>query len=107
MSGKRGTRSLILVGLLLSLGLAGVASHYASAAPDGLQQVAADQGFLDAARDSALAGSPLAGYSVANVSDPRLSGGLAGVLGVLATGLVAFALFRWTSRRPVPDSPGS
>lgn len=87
------TRTVVLIGVLVALLIAGVGSYYASSSPDGLESTAAQQGFGDTARDSATAGSPLAGYSTSGVHDTRLSGGLAGVVGVvlvlaLASGLV-------------------
>jgi hypothetical protein len=87
----------LLVGLLVSLLLAGVVSGFASSDPDGLERVAEDKGFAEAARDSALADSPLADYGVRGVEDERVSTGLAGVLGVgitFAFGLGLFALVR-------------
>ena len=62
--------------------LAGVVSYYASGSPDGLNKVAADQGLADKEKESAAADSPLAGYSTKDVDNERLSGGLAGVVGV-------------------------
>lgn len=92
------TRTLVVVGLLAALVLAGFVSYYASAQPDGLESVAERQGFLDTAEDSAAADSPLADYAVVGVEDSRLSGGLAGVTGaavvLLLTGGLAFAVRR-------------
>lgn len=89
--------AFLLVGLLVSLVLAGVVSGFASSSPDGLEKVAEEQGFLDTAEDSALAESPVADYAVEGVEDERLSTGLAGVIGVTITfafGLGLFALVR-------------
>ncbi|WP_194289036.1 MULTISPECIES: PDGLE domain-containing protein [unclassified Nocardioides] len=91
-------RHLYLVGLLVALGVAGVASYYASAHPDGLEHVAEQLGFLHAAEDSATSDSPFADYQVAGIDDARLSGGLAGVLGVLLVLLIAGGL-AWAVRR--------
>lgn len=92
------SRVLIVTGLVLSLLIAGVISFYASGNPDGLEYVAEEVGFMDTAEDSAVADSPLADYGVAGVEDSRLSGGLAGVIGVAATALIAFTLM-WLVRR--------
>jgi hypothetical protein len=94
------SRRFWLVGLAVALLVAGVASWYASGHPDGLEWAAEQTGFLDSAKDSAAAGSPLADYSVAGVDDGRLSGGLAGVLGVLLTLLLAGGLTLLLRRRP-------
>ena len=79
--------------------LAGVVSFYASANPDGLEFVAGEHGFLDSAKDSAVAGSPLADYGISGIADARLSGGLAGVIGVVVTVAIALAVFAVLSRR--------
>ena len=93
------TRVLVLAGLLLALLLAGGVSYYASASPDGLERVAEDRGFADSAAEHDLADSPVADYSVRGLDDARLSGGLAGILGVVATLAVGGVLFRVVSGR--------
>lgn len=97
-TGRRG-RGLWVVGLAVALVVAGVVSWYASASPDGLEWAAEQAGFLDTAEDSAAAGSPLADYGVAGVGSERLSGGLAGVVGVLVTLLLAGGLTMLLRRR--------
>jgi cobalt/nickel transport protein len=84
---------LIVVGFAVSLALAGGVSYYASSHPDGLEKVAGDVGFLDSAKESAVKDSPLAEYGVAGVENERISGGLAGVIGVASTAAVSFAIF--------------
>jgi hypothetical protein len=90
---------LLVVGLAVALLVAGVGSWYASSSPDGLEWSAEEAGFLDTARDSAAADSPLADYGVAGVDDARLSGGLAGVTGVLVTLLLAGGVTLLVRRR--------
>lgn len=87
--------------LAVCLLCAGVLSWYASSSPDGLEVVAARLGFADAATGRAAA-FPLASYSVAGVADPRLSAGLAGVLGTLVVLAVTTALALLLRRRHVP-----
>jgi cobalt/nickel transport protein len=84
---------LVIAGLALSLVLAGGASYYASSNPDGLEKVAGDVGFLDSAKESVVEDSPLAGYGVAGIENERISGGLAGVIGVASTAAISFGLF--------------
>ncbi len=83
----------IAAGLTLSLVLAGGVSYYASSHPDGLEKVAGDIGFLDTAKESAVEDSPLAGYGVAGIENERISGGLAGVIGVASTAAISFGMF--------------
>lgn len=94
----RSPRKLWIGGVVTALVLAGFVSFYASASPDGLEKVAADQGIAAQAKPHAAADSPLAGYGVKDVSDARLSGGLAGVIGVGATLAVGTGAF-WVVRR--------
>ena len=86
-------------GALISLVLAGVVSFYASSHPDGLEKVASDIGFIETAKDPATAGSALADYGVAGVENERASVGLAGVIGVVATGALATGLFIYLGKR--------
>lgn len=105
-TGSRG-KVLFAVGLLAALLLAGVVSLFASSSPDGLERVALDHGFTETAQDHDLAGSPFAEYGTAGVEDERLSGALAGVVGVAATLLVAGGLFLLLRRRPARDGEGT
>jgi hypothetical protein len=100
------TRTVVLAGLVASLLIAGVVSFYASSHPDGLEYVAEQTGFLDTAEDSATAEGPFADYSARGVDDERLSGGLAGVLGALATLLIAGGIAWAVRRRGSPADAG-
>jgi cobalt/nickel transport protein len=86
-------------GLLVSLVLAGFVSFYASSHPDGLEKVAEEIGFIETAKDPATAGSALADYGVAGVENERASVGVAGVIGVAATGAIATGLFIYLGKR--------
>jgi cobalt/nickel transport system permease protein len=97
-AGAHRTRNVWLTGLAASLVLAGVVSFYASASPDGLEKVAADKGIDAKAEAHASADSPLADYSVEGITDGRLSGGLAGVIGVGVTVAAGTGIF-WAVRR--------
>ncbi|NXY98429.1 PDGLE domain-containing protein, partial [Streptomyces sp. BR123] len=100
----RSTKKVWGAGLATALVLAGVVSFYASASPDGLEKVAADQGIDQNVTEHAAAGSPLADYGVKDVDDARLSGGLAGVIGVGATVAVGTGVF-WGVRRRRAAAP--
>ena len=94
----KSARRFLLVFLGIALVIAAVISFYASSHPDGLEFVAGSTGFVDTAKDSVTANSPLADYGVAGVQNARLSGGVAGVIGVLVTLLLAGGL-TWLVRR--------
>lgn len=104
MSKPRSNRRFFVVLLVVALLIAGVASYYASSNPDGLEYVAGQTGFLDTADDSPSADSPLADYGTKGVEDERLSGGLAGVAGVVLTLGVGGALFLALRRRRPDES---
>ncbi|MEU6089153.1 energy-coupling factor ABC transporter permease [Streptomyces sp. NPDC047085] len=98
VAARTSRRTLWITGLVASLVLAGFVSFYASASPDGLEKVAHDQGIDKKTGKHASEDSPLAGYGVKSVSDARLSGGLAGVIGVGVTVVAGSAVF-WALRR--------
>ncbi|MCF3145171.1 energy-coupling factor ABC transporter permease [Streptomyces platensis] len=96
---RRSVRRVWLAGLAAALVCAGGISYYASASPDGLEKVAHDHGIDRKAEDHAAKDSPLADYGVKDITDPRLSGGLAGVIGVGATLAVGTGVFVVLRRR--------
>jgi hypothetical protein len=89
--------------LAVALVLAGIVSYYASSSPDGLNRVAQDKGFSDTQKTHRTEDSPLAGYSSTGVDNARLSGGLAGVAGVLVVLLLAGGLTYVVRRRPTAE----
>ncbi len=96
---KRPGRRAFFVGfLVVSLLIAGSGSFYASSHPDGLEYVAEQTGFLDTADEPKNADSPFADYGTSGVDDPRLGGGIAGVVGVLLV-LLAMSGLAFVVRR--------
>ncbi|MEY7979722.1 PDGLE domain-containing protein, partial [Streptomyces pilosus] len=100
----RSRRKVWITGLATSLLLAGFVSFYASADPDGLEKVAGDHGIDEKAEEHPIAGSPLADYGVKDVDDDRLSGGLAGVIGVGVTVVAGTGVFHLVARRRREDA---
>ncbi|MEV5599758.1 energy-coupling factor ABC transporter permease [Streptomyces sp. NPDC052496] len=96
---RRSTRRVWLAGVTVALVCAGGVSYYASTSPDGLEKVAQDQGIDAKAEEHAAKDSPLADYSVKDIANPRISGGLAGVIGVGATLAVGTGVFVVVRRR--------
>lgn len=105
---------------VVALVLAGIVSYFASSSPDGLdsatqsgcQVVQTDTGeqldgncIAQRAKEHDLESGPLAGYAVGG--DDRFTG-VAGVIGVIATLVVAFGLFTLLRKRSRPrDRTGS
>ncbi|GHF64344.1 hypothetical protein GCM10010218_52350 [Streptomyces mashuensis] len=96
---RRSVRPLLAGGLAAAVVLAGFVSYYASTSPDGLEKVAHDKGIDRTTKEHAAKDSPLADYQVKDVSDSRLSGGLAGVIGVGATLAAGTGVFLVVRRR--------
>jgi cobalt/nickel transport protein len=92
-------RTFLISGFIASLFLAGVVSFYASSNPDGLEKVAEDIGFIETAKDHTLADGALADYGVKGIDNARLSTGAAGVIGVIATGVISTGLFMMVRRK--------
>lgn len=108
MRGRVGLTAFVAAGLAVAFALAFFVGPEASGSPDGLNRVAIDEGFDVHEQDHALAGVPTAGYAVDGIDDERLSTGMAGLLGVAATFLLAGGLFvvvRRASSRRAPASP--
>lgn len=98
-------RAFVAGALLVALVLAGLLSAEASSAPDGLERVAIDEGFADAADDHALGELPTADYGIRGVDDERLSVGLAGALGVAVTFAATGGLLLVLRRRAGTERP--
>jgi cobalt/nickel transport protein len=96
---EQSNRKFYLIFLLVSIGLAGIVSFYASSSPDGLEKVAGDIGFIETAKDHRLDNSALADYGVAGIENERLSVGIAGILGVIATGVLMYLIIKFISRK--------
>jgi cobalt/nickel transport protein len=96
---SKNNRRFQVIFLIAALLIAGFVSYYASSSPDGLEHVASATGFADTAKDHAASDSPLADYGVSGVHNERLSGGLAGVIGVGVTLVLAGGLALLLRRR--------
>ena len=110
-------RIFLLTGLLVALLLAGVVSSFASSSPDGLEAAARKGCTFDAddnitggdclakrEAENQTADSPLAEYGIRGLGDGPLSTGLAGIIGVLVTFGVGYAVFWLARRRRRPES---
>ena len=96
-------KKFLVSGFVVSLFLAGVVSFYASSDPDGLEKVAEDIGFIETAEDHTYADGALADYGVKGIDNERASVGVAGVIGVIGTAVVAGVGFKLIARKPKKD----
>ncbi len=93
------TRKEILVGLGLSLFVGIVLSPLASQRPDGLERVAQDLGFIDAAAENPVTPGVMPDYSVPGVANESLSTALAGGIGTLILYFGGYGLAKLITRK--------
>jgi hypothetical protein len=90
--------------LALAVGLAAAAAPLASSSPDGLNKVAADNGFADRAQSR---DAPLSNYALPGVENDRLAKGLAGFVGTLAVFAVGYGVVRGVRWRGSATTPST
>lgn len=97
-------QTLILAGLVIA-GVVAVSSAWlASGSPDGLERVAEDQAFIDAAEEPSY--KVLPDYTVPGISHEQLSTALAGVIGVAVVAAVCLgAGYLLRARRSTRTDP--
>jgi hypothetical protein len=97
-------RVFVTIALALAVGLATAASPFASASPDGLNRVAADNGFGGKGQVHAVQkDSPVPGYAFPGIHDAHLARGVAGFTGTVVVFVVGFGIATVLRRRsPVP-----
>jgi hypothetical protein len=82
-------RRFTTLALAVAIALGAAFSPFASSAPDGLERVAAEQGFADRGRLAAVQKRvPVPDYALPGVADARLATGLAGLAGVIGVFLL-------------------
>ena len=104
---RRSSRGVAIGLLVAAVIIAGVLSYFASSQPDGLERVAEDTRISSSEGEHDLGGGPLADYQTKGVEDEWVSGGLAGVIGVVAVGLAATGLFMLLRPRRDPSDTSS
>jgi len=82
---RSGIWGFAVMGLAVAALLILVVAPLASKAPDGLERVASDQGFIDDAEQGPSSASPLADYVATAAGDEATGTRVAGVIGVLVT----------------------
>lgn len=107
MKARVGFTAFLAAGLVTAFALAFFVSPQASGEPDGLSKVAIDEGLDAEELPHALDDLPTAGYAVEGVDNERLSTGLAGLIGVAATFVLAGGLFLLVRRSSKATAAGS
>ena len=93
------TIAFVALALAVAVGLGTAVSPFASSHPDGLERVAADQGFIRAGTAHRVQdASPIPDYAFPGIADARVATGVAGFVGTLGVFAVGFGL-AWALRR--------
>jgi cobalt/nickel transport protein len=89
----------IIIGLVISLILAGAISLFASGWPDGLEKVASDNGFIEKGDIEPVFGAPMPDYLWPNVKSETVATSLAGICGTLLVFSFGFGLAKTLKRK--------
>jgi len=103
--GSPGRRAglFVLAALAVALVLAGLVSPFASSEPDGLERVAADQGFAEKGEGTPAWNAPLPDYTLGG-GEGKWPKAVAGLLGTAVVFGAAYGLARFLARRKAGDS---
>jgi cobalt/nickel transport system permease protein len=96
--------TVLVFGLLISLGLALFVAPFACSWPDGLDNVAKTLGFGHLAMGQPLIHSPVPNYQWPGIPSAAVATSLAGMIGTLLVFLFAFVLARVLVPKPVAES---
>lgn len=105
MTRRRRMGTFVVAGLVVALALGVFVSPFASGSPDGLERVAIDKGFEEAATGPVWSFSPFADYQFPWLGDGRVSTAVAALAGTLFLLTVVLLLGRALGRPG--RSPGS
>jgi len=88
--------------LVIAVLLATLGSPFASSSPDGLEKVAADKGFMEAASEDKVVWTKalFPDYKVQSVESEKASTGLAGFIGTMAAFGLGLAALQFVARPP-------
>ena len=93
----------VLAALAVALVLAGLVSPFASPEPDGLERVAADQGFAEKGEGTPAWNAPLPDYTLGG-REGKWPKAVAGLLGTAVVFGAAYGLSRFLARRKAGHS---
>ena len=98
---RRSVWALAAAGLAIAIALAIFGSPFASSSPDGLEKVAEDRGFLEAAstEKTVWTASPFPDYQVRGIEAEGVSTSLAGLAGTVLVFAMGFVVIKLATRR--------
>jgi len=101
------TRLFVVLAVAVAVGLATAVSPYASASPDGLENVATDNGFVEEGRLAAIQqDAPIPDYAFPGIENERVATGVAGFFGALGVMALGYGLALVLRRRSREGPPG-
>lgn len=83
-------KRILIFGLLISIFLVLVISHFVSEFPDGLEKIAFDKSFSHKIEEKFKA--PIPDYELQSISNKKISTSLAGLIGVFLTFIAIYGL---------------
>lgn len=89
----------IIIGLIVSLFLAGLISIFASPWPDGLEKVAEDKGFLEKSEIESPVKSPIPDYTFPGIKNEKLATSIAGILGTAVVFVLGYGVSALIKRK--------
>jgi len=83
-------KKLIVIGLFIAVTIAVFLSPLASSHPDGLEKVAEDKNFLQAAEEKEIIKAPVPDYSMPGIKNETAAGSVAGLVGTIIVFCIAY-----------------
>ena len=85
-------KKLIVIGLFIAVTIAVFLSPLASSHPDGLEKVAEDKNFLQAAEEKEIIKAPVPDYSMPGIKNETVAGSVAGLIGTIIVFCIAYGI---------------
>ncbi len=85
-------KKLVITGLFIAIAIAVFLSPFASSHPDGLEKVAEDKNFLQAAEEKEIIKAPVPDYSMPGIKNKTIAGSVAGLIGTIIVFCIAYGI---------------
>ncbi|MGB9597444.1 MAG: PDGLE domain-containing protein [Candidatus Poribacteria bacterium] len=89
----------IIIGIVVSMFLAGLISIFASSWPDGLEKVAEDIGFLEKGEVEPPIKSPIPDYTFPGIKNEKLATSISGILGTAVVFVLGYGVSALIKRK--------
>ena len=99
-------KKLIVIGFFIAAAIAVFLSPMASSHPDGLEKVAEDKNFLQAAEDKEVIKAPVPDYSMPGIKNETVAGSIAGLIGTIIVFCIAYGIGLFLKKKPTSKVKG-